>query len=215
VLPARLADPDANPAVPAALAVLAALSNLTDSEYVHVELAAVDVVVTGRAVVERERILGATVLAPARAGERAVLAVRLQPFEGAPREARVEFRVPRGLPPGSYAVAVAGESGAARIEREGGLVAVPLSWADQLAQLKDRPPPGSMSVYLVREQPTPRLAGRALPGLPPSLVEVTAGGGGVTGGGSWEERATRLQRSVGGGVIVGEATARLIVPEEP
>jgi hypothetical protein len=215
VLPARLADPDANPAVPAALAVLAALSNLTESEFVHVELAAVDVAVVGRPVVERARIVGANVVGQVRAGAPAQLAVRLQPFEGPARESRVEFRVPRGLLPGTYVVTIAGDAAAARIEREGGLVPLPTSWSDQLANLRNLPPPGSMSVYLVREESTPRLGGRGLPGLPASLVEVTGGAGGLLGGGGFEERATRLQRSVGGGVVVGEASARLIVSEEP
>ncbi len=214
-LPARLADRTANPALPTAFAVLAGLSRLVDSEFATVELVAIDVTVTGRPEVERERIVSAAVVGQARAGAKAQLAVRLQPVYAAARDARLEFTVPRGLAPGVYSVVVAGDAAAARIEREGGLVPVAQSFADELAQLRATPPPGSLSVYLVREEVTPRLGGRALPGLPSSLLELTTGTGGGLGAGAWEERATRLQRTVGAGVVVGEARARLIVSEEP
>ena len=214
-LPARLADRDANPALPTAFAVLAALSNLVDSEFVHVELSSVDVTVVGRPEVDRERIVAASVVGQARAGDKAQIAVRLQPVEGAARDARLELTIPRGLAPGAYALVVAGDAAAARIEREGGMMSVPLSYADELATLRALPPPGSLSVYLVRDEPTPRLGGRPLPGIPASLLELTGGVGGLVGGGAYDARATRLQRTVGAGVVVGEASARLIVSEDP
>ncbi len=213
-LPARLADRTASPALPTAFAVLAGLSRLVDSEFAHVELVAVDVTVTGRPEVERERIVSASIVGQARAGEKVQLAVRMQPVEAAPRDTRLEFSIPRGLAPGAYAVVIAGDAAAARIERDGGLVPVAQTFADELSQLRAQPPPGSVSVYLVRDEPTPRLGGRGLPGLPVSLLELTTGGGGVNGTGAWEERATRLQRTIGAGVVTGEARARLIVSED-
>jgi hypothetical protein len=214
-LPARLADRDANPALPTAFAVLAALSNVVDSDFTRVELSSVDVTVTGRVQVERERIVSAAVVGAASAGQKVQVAVRLQPVEGAAHDTRLEFTVPRGLAPGAYGVVVAGDAAAARIEREGGLVSLPLSFADELALLRASPPPGSLSVYLVRDEATPRLGGRGLPGLPSSLLELTGGTGGLVGGGAWDTRVTRLQRTTGAGVIVGEASARLIVSEDP
>ncbi len=214
-LPARLADRDASPALPAAFAVLAGLSRLVDSEYVRVELSSVDVTVTGRVDVDRERIVSAAVVRQVRAGEKAQVAVRLQPVEGVAHDARLELSIPRGLAPGAYAIVVAGDAAAARVEREGGMVPVPLSYADELAALRALPPPGSLSVYLVRDESTPRLGGRPLPGVPASLLELTGGAGGLVGGGAYEARATRLQRTVGPGVVVGEAGARLIVSEDP
>jgi hypothetical protein len=213
-LPARLADDTADPAMPTAFAVLAALSNLTDSDFQHVELAGVDVEVTGRREVDRERIVSAFVVDQVSPGEKGRVVARLQRFQGPVREARLEFTVPRGLAPGAYTVVVASDAAAARIEREGGLVPVVQSYADELARLRATPPPGSLSVYLVRDEPTPRLLGRALPGLPASLDDVTSGGGGLLGAGAWEARALRLQRTVGAGVITGEASARLLVSEE-
>ncbi len=214
-LPARLADRDANPALPTAFAVLAALSNLVDSEFVHVELTSVDVIVTGRPAVDRERIVSAAVVGQARPGDKTQLAVRLQPVEGTAHDARLELTIPRGLAPGSYTLVVAGDAAAARVEREGGLLSIPLSYADELAALRASPPPGSLSVYLVRDEPTPRLGGRSLPGVPASLLELTGGAGGLVGGGAYDARATRLQRTLGAGVVVGEASARLIVSEDP
>ena len=214
-LPARLADRDANPALPTAFAVLAALSNVVDSDFVHVELSSVDVTVTGRPAVDRERIVSAAVVGQARAGDKVPVAVRLQPTDGVAYDARVDVVVPRGLAPGAYSLVVTGDLGAARVEREGGLVSVPLSYADELAMMRASPPPGSLSVYLVRDEATARLGGRALPGVPASLLELTGGAGGLVGGGAFDARVTRLQRTIGKGVVVGEASARLIVSEDP
>jgi hypothetical protein len=215
VLPARIADRDVNPALPTAFAALAAMSRLVDTEFAAVELARVEVTVTGRTSVERERIVAASVVGQPRAGDKVQVAVRLQPVDGPARDVRLDLTIPRGLSPGAYSVVVASDAVAARIEREGGLVPVAQSFADELAQLRASPPPGSLSTYLLRDEATPRLGGRGLPGLPASLVELTAGSGGVIGAGAWDERVTRLQRSIGSGVVVGEARARLIVSEDP
>lgn len=213
-LAARLADDTTNPAVPAALAVLAGVSALTESDFVDVKLASLNVTVRGRPEVELSRIVSAAVVSSAKAGESVAVAVGLLPWRAALREERVSFRVPRGLAPGAYAVVVASAGAAGRVEREGGLVALPRSYADQLAQVKDQAQPGSVSVYIVRDEVSPRLEGAPLPGLPASLAELTGGTGGLYGGGGFEARASRVSRVVlGGAVIVGEAMARLIVTE--
>jgi hypothetical protein len=213
-LTGRLADDTANPAVPAALAVLAGVQSLTDSDFVDVKLAALNVVVRGRPEVELARIVSAAVVSSAQAGESVDVAVRLLPWRAPLVEQRVKFRVPRGLAPGVYVVVVASAEAAGRVEREGGLVALPRSYADQLALVRGQPMPGSVSVYVVRDEASPRLEGAPLPGLPPSLAELTGGSGGLYGGGGFEARASKVARVVvGGGVIVGEAVARLVVTE--
>lgn len=213
VLPGRIADRHAEPAMPTAFAVLAALSTLTDSNFADVAVSSVAVSVRSRPEVDQSRILAAVMASSAHAGRPAVVEVRLQTFQGPTRYERLGFVVPRGLPPGSYAVVVAGAAAAQRIEREGGLLAVPGSFAEELALVRAAPGPGSISLYLVRDESSPRLQGRAVPGLPDSLLEITGGSGGVLGSGSSDARATRLLRTSSSGVITGEATARITVTE--
>ena len=214
VLPARIADDTANPAVPTALAVLAGVSNVVESDFAEVKLQSLKVSLRGRSEIDLARIVAASTLGAARAGEEAELAVQLLPWRKALTEQRLRFRVPRGLAPGSYSVVVASDASASRIEREGGLIPLPRSYRDQIEQATLRAPPGSLSVYLVRDEESPRLMGETLPGLPPSLRQVTAGSGGFLGGGTTELQATRVARTtVSAGVIVGDATARLEVVE--
>lgn len=214
LLPARIADDTLNPAVPTALAVLAGVSNVVESDFADVKLHSLKVTVRGRADVDLARIVAASTLGAARAGEDVELAVQLLPWRKATTEQRLRFRVPRGLAPGTYAVVVASDASALRVEREGGLIPLPRTYADQLAQATLRPPPGSLSVYLMRDEESPRLMGESLPGLPASLRQVTTGTGGFFGSGVSEARATRVARTtVSAGVIVGDATARLEVLE--
>ncbi len=217
VLPARSADPHADPALPTAFAVMAALSNLTESDFADVEVRAVSVSIKSRPEVEQARIVATALASRAQIGKAAAVDVRLQAFQGPARQERIAFVVPRGLTPGAYSLVVGGTGAAARIEREGGLLAVPTSFNEELALVRGAPPPGSMSVYLVRDESSPRLGGRALPGLPASLVEVTGGSGGLLGGGAFETRAARVARTSSSGVIIGEASARITVTasEEP
>ena len=212
-LVARVADDTSDPAMPAAFAVLAALSTLTESDLAEARLTAVDVKVRGRAEVDRLKIVAASMTSSAEAGEEAEVVVRMQPWRKAPVEQRLKFKVPRSLMPGTYVVVAASDGGAARIERDGGLVSVPLTYADEIKNLLTRPPPGSLSVYIVRDEASPRLEGQAVPGLPASFVEVVGGAGGVYGVGASEARASRVARTIDDGVIIGEASARFTVVE--
>lgn len=213
-LPARLADDVTNPAVPTALAVLAGVSSLAESDFADVKVASIKVALRGRQEVDLARIVSVAALSSPTPGDEVEVSVQVQPWRKAIEEHRLRFRVPRGLVPGIYALVVASDTSALRVEREGGLVPAPRSYADQVAQTKLRPPPGSLSVYIVREETSPRLDGAALPGLPASLQQAVAGGGGVFGGGVVDLRATRVSRTtVSDGVIVGDATARLVVQE--
>jgi hypothetical protein len=214
-LPTRVADRDAGPALPTAFFVLSALNQVVDTDFAAVEVTALDVSVTGRPEVDRARIVSAVLLGQARAGDKIPLLVRLQPVDAPAREVRIEVAVPAGLAPGAYTLVVAGDSAAARVEREGGLWPVPQSFADELALLRSMPPPGSLSVYLRRDEPLARVGGRSLPGAPRSLVELIGGAGGLLGAGVDEDRVTRLHRTFGSGVVVGEASARLLVSEDP
>ena len=214
VLPARVADDVANPAVPTALAVLAGITNVVQSEFADVKLTSLKVRAQARADIDIARIVEASALGSVRAGESVSIAVRLQPWHQPAREERVKVKVPRGLPPGAYAVVVVSDGQAQRIEQEGGLLPLQRSYRDQLAQLQSRPPPGTLSLYLVREQEHVRLNGEALPGLPPSLRAVTGGAGGAWGSGTGDARATLLARTAPvPGVLVGDAKVRLMVIE--
>ncbi len=214
VLPARLADDQASPAIPTALAVLGVLTQITDSDFQEVSLASVKVNVRGRRAVEQSRVAAVSMVGGAKAGDDVTVAVRLQPWRAPMVERALRFRVPRGLPPGSYAVVVASDGNVSRVEREGGLIPTPRSLGDELALLSSRAPPGSLSVYIVRDEASPRLDGAALPGLPGSLRDLTAGSGGYLGSGAYESRATRVARQViGPGVVIGEASTRLEVLE--
>ena len=212
-LTGRVADETSDPAMPTAFAVLAALSTLTESDLAEAKLTSVDVTVRGRAEVDRMKIVAASMTSSAQAGELAEIVVRLQPWRKAPVEQRLGFKVPRGLPPGTYVVVAASDGSAARIERDGGLVSVPLTYRDEIKNLLSRPPPGSLSVYIVRDEASPRLEGQAVPGLPASFIELVGGAGGVYGVGASEARASRVARTVDDGVIIGEASARFIVVE--
>ncbi len=214
VLPARLADDQASPAIPTALAVLATLTQLTDSDFQDVKLAAVKVSLKGRRDVELARVASAAVVGAAKAGEEVAVAVRLQPWRAPMIERSLRFVVPKGLSPGRYVVVVASDGNTSRIEREGGMIAAPRSFADELNLIRSKAPPGTLSVYVVRDEDAPRIDGAALPGLPRSLRDVTAGAGGYLGVGAYEARASLVAREViGAGVVVGEANARLEVIE--
>lgn len=213
VLPGRVADKNADVSLPAAFAVLSALSSATDSDFADVTIEAVNVSVKGRSTVENARVVAARIVKGGVAGEEVVVAARLQPMQGTGKafDQSFTFKLPRGLAAGSYSVVVASAGGASRIERESGIASNPQSFADELNALRASPPPGSLSVYLVQDDASARLEGRPLPNLPNSLAEVTSGTGGVFGGGSYELRAERMVRTTSTGVISGEATARLVV----
>ena len=214
VLPARIADEVADPAMPAAFAVLGGLSAVLDSDFKEIALDEVHITVTGRPAVERARIVSAQVSGAVLAGETASIMVGLQPWRG-PLEQRVlAIKIPRGLKPGTYAVVVASDGAANRVEREGGLRAIPRSLEDELAMFTTLAPPGSLSTYVVRDAASPRRGGAPVPGLPDSLIALTSGGGGVYAGGSTDAHATLVRRDQFPGVIFGEATCRLEVVEE-
>ncbi len=209
----RFADKDADAALPTAFSVLALLSRLTGSDFQDVSLEAVDVEVKGRADVDAARVVAVHVVGHARPGQAASALVRLQPLFGAATTKTVSFVVPRGIAPGTYSLVVADDAAAARTEREGGLVPVPQSYADELALLRNAPPPGSLSLYLVKDDLGPRLGGRSAAGLPDSLKDLVGGAGGALGGGVFDSVAVRVARDVSAGVVVGEAVARFVVDD--
>lgn len=209
--PLRFADDTAGLEMPAAFAVLDLLSRLTDNDFQKVELKSVQVDARGRRAVERARLVSVTPTRSLSPGGRSEVVIRTQPFQGPVKEQRVSFSLPRGVPEGGYSLVVAGADGAARVEREAGMVPIPSAYRDVLTGIATAPPPGSLSVYLVREESSPRLQGIATTGLPPSLSELTAGSGGLYGAGSVDARAVRLARISGSGVLVGEAAAKVQV----
>ncbi len=208
--PFRVADEGIGFDMPVAFGVLGLLTTVIDQPFAKVELSSVDVTVTMRRDVDRARVVSVDAPSALVAGERAQVRVRLQPHHGKVVERRVDVRVPAGLPSGSYQLVAAGQTEALRQEREGGLLALATDWPSYLKGVLAAPPPGALSLYLVRDEATLRLDGRPLPDLPLSLAGVLADGGGLSGG-AFEARALRLARVDGSGVVGGESTAKVQV----
>jgi SpoIVB peptidase S55 len=213
VLPAtfRASDVGMGYDMPVAFAVLGMLSAAVDQDFEKVTIVSVNARVKVRAQVERARVAAVDAPVALVAGKRADVRVRLASFRGAKlEERRVTVSLPRGLPPGGYTLIVTGSAEAARVEREMGAVPFALTYARYLENIKALPPPGALSVYLVRDDLSLRLEGQTLAGLPPSLEGLLADGGGLSGQ-VVEARGVRLSRSVGTGVVFGEAQARVMV----
>lgn len=211
----RAADEGMGFELPVAFGILGLLSAAIEQDYVDATLKSVEVSIKSREDVDRARIVSVDALRPFVAGGKSEVRVRLQTWQGPIVERRVSVRVPAGLPEGQYQLVAAGQSEAGRVEREGGLVPQATGFATYLQNLLRAPPPGSLSLYLVADEPSVKLEGRPLPDLPLSLAGLVADGGGFAGG-TVEARAARLSRDVDDGVIVGESTAKIRVrhPEE-
>lgn len=194
--------------VNAAIAVLSELSALQQQSLADVEIERVDLRVTRREAVEQRRVLSVDVGSRLRAGGEATVRVRLQPFQGAVEERVLRVRVPRGVPAGKYALVAASRKEALEMEGEGGLLADPVDFDGLLRSRAARPPDGSLSLYLVADAAGLRVDGQGLPDLPASLVEVLAGGGGLSGR-ALEQRVVRLTREALPGVVDGVARARI------
>lgn len=211
--PFRVADEGVGFDMPVALGVMGLLSTVTDQPFAKVELSSVEVTVSGRRDVDLARIVSVDATSALVPGKPAQVRVRMQPFHGKVIERRVDVRVPAGAPAGAYQLVAAGQTEALRAEREGGLLALATDWPSYLRNVLQAPPPGTLSLYLVRDEATPRLDGLPLPDLPASLAGVLADGGGLSGG-AFEARALRLARVSGVGVVVGESTAKVLVQEK-
>ncbi|MCC7072154.1 MAG: hypothetical protein IT383_12575 [Deltaproteobacteria bacterium] len=208
--PFRVADEGIGFDMPVAIGVMGLLSTVTDQQFAKVELSNVDVTVTMRHSVDLARVVAVDAPSALVAGQRAQVRVRLQPHHGKIVERLVDVRVPAGLPSGGYQLVAAGQTEALRHEREGGLLALATDWPSYLKGVMAAPPPGTLSLYLVRDEATPRLEGRALPDLPLSLAGILSDGGGLSGG-AFEARALRLARVDWQGVVSGESTAKVLV----
>jgi hypothetical protein len=211
----RAADEGKGFELPVAFGILGLLSAAIDQDYVDVALASVDVTIRSREDVDRARIVAVDALRPFVTGANSEVRVRMQTWQGQILERRVAVRVPAGLPEGQYELVAAGQSESGRIEREGGLVPQATTFRSHLRNLLQAPPPGSLSLYLVADEPSVKLEGRPLPDLPLSLAGLIEGGGGLSGG-VVDARAARLARDMDDGVIVGESTAKIRIrhPED-
>jgi hypothetical protein len=206
----RAADEGVGFELPVAFGVMGLLSAAMEQDWVDVKLASVDVSVKSRREVDRARIVSVDATRPLVSGQPGEIRVRLQSFRGPVVEKRVPVRVPAGLPTGTYQLVVAGQQEAGRVEKEGGLVPVATTFPAFLKNLQNQPPPGSLSVYLVDDNPSMRLDGRPLPDLPGSLSGLLGDGGGWSGG-MVEGRAMKLSRVIDPGVIAGETSAKVRV----
>jgi hypothetical protein len=217
--PVRVTDDEGGLDIPLALQVLALLTDATQSEFADVELVDVSIDVRGRAVADAARLLsGRADVVVTATGRELVIHADVQRYQGATEAVVLRTPLSPSLAPGPASVVVASPDAAVRIEREGGLLSVPRSYDEQLNRMMKRPPPGSWSVYLVREQAVPRLAGTAMAGLPASLVDLTAGVGGSLGTTMTEQRAIPLPRSDGSAALVttavtmGDITIPIFIP---
>lgn len=208
--PFRAADEGVGFDMPVALGVMALLGTLTEQHFAEVKLESVEVTVTSRREVDLARVVSVDAPSGLVAGKPATVRVRLQPFRGAMIERRIPVKVPAGLPAGGYQLVAAGQTEALRQEREGGLFTLATNYNSYLKNVLQAPPPGALSLYLVRDEATLRLDGRPLPDLPASLAGVLADGGGLSGG-VFDARAVRLARVAGDGVVGGESTAKVQV----
>lgn len=206
----RAADEGMGFELPVAFGVLGLLSAAIEQDYVDAKLASVEVKVKSRREVDRARIVSIDATRPLVAGEQGEVRVRLQSFRGGIVEKRVPLRVPAGIADGTYQIVAAGQTEAGRVEREGGLVPASTTFQGYLQNLLSAPPPGSLSVYLVAEEPSMRIDGRPLPDLPGSLAGLLADGGGLSGG-MVDAQAMRMARVLDDGVIAGESAARVRV----
>ena len=206
----RVSDDGGALETPIAFGVLGRLTQLIEQDFRKVELTRLDIDVKGRLAVRRARVLSVDAVRVLEPGHEGEVRVRLQPWQGSPYEVRLPVRVPRSLAPGQWQLIAAGAGEASRVERDGGLVAQPMTFAQHLAAIAGEPPPGSLSVYLVDDDDELRIDGAALPDLPTSLAGLLSEGGGLSGS-TIDNHAVRLVRSVDDGVIVGEARAKVVL----
>ena len=206
----RAADEGMGFELPVAFGVLGLLSSAIDQDFVKAKIASVDVSVKSRSSVDKARIVSVDAMKPLVSGQASEIRVRLQTWQGPIIEKRVAVRLPAGLPTGNYQLVAAGQGEAGHVEKEGGLVPLSTTFSQYLQSLLAAPPPGSLSIYLVADEPTLRLDGKALPDLPNSMAGLLSDGGGLSGG-IVEAKAARLSRTVDEGVIAGESTAKVRV----
>ncbi len=209
----RAADEGQGFEMPVAFGVLGLLNAAIDQDFVKAKLASVDVTVKSRSVVDKARVVSVDATRPLVAGKPGEVRVRLQTWQGPIVEKRVAVRVPAGVSAGAYQLVAAGQQDAAHVEKEGGLVPLSTNFKGYLQNLLAAPPPGSLSVYLVADEPSLRIEGKPLPNLPASLQGLLADGGGLSGG-TVEAKAARISRIVEDGVIVGQSTAKVHVRDD-
>jgi hypothetical protein len=208
----RAADDGTGFELPVAFGVLGLLSAAIDQDFVKAKLASVSVDVKSRPEVDKARVVSVDAVKPLVAGADSEVRVRLQTWQGPIVEQRVTFRVPAGVAAGNYQLIAAGASESARVEKDGGLIATPTSFHAYLSNLLAAPKPGSLSIYLVADEPALRIDGQPLPGLPLSMQGLLGDGGGLSGQ-SVDARAARLSRTLSAGVVQGESTAKVRVKE--
>lgn len=103
-----------------------------------------------------------------RAGERITAAVRLRDYRGEVRTQRVSFELPREVGAGEKLAVLALDAAKAREFLEGEEPRV-RDFDDLVTQMRERPAPDRLHLFLVREGSGLRVNGEALPSLPPSV----------------------------------------------
>lgn len=164
------------------IGMLMDLSSVTDQEFRLVEIKDIEVNVEETPEVHLSRIVSVEPIGPLVAGEDAKVRLRVQSYLGGIEEKTISMRIPRNISSGGpVALIAASSASASRIEREGGLIPQPLSFAGLLDARKRLPPIGTISLYLVGERLYPRIEGFAVPDLPPTLSTLASGGSGLAG----------------------------------
>lgn len=194
----------------AAIGTLGELSSLTDHGIADVRLEKVDVTIERQEEVLLENIVSVAAADGLVAGEPTTVVVRSKTWEGPVVERRIPVTVPKGLTPGRYSLVAASHVHAARIEISAGQLGQRLTLPSYLKQLQRFPPPGSLSLYLLRDDEGVVTEGRSLDGTPVSFRDILEGTGGFTGKLS-EASAVRVFRAQRPGVLDGRANARVYV----
>ncbi len=197
-----------------ALTLLSALTEVVSNGFDEVLLDAVHLDVAVRSDSTAERIVGATPLTPLYPGSTATVQVRTLDEDRGLRDRRIVVAVPAGVAPGAYRLIVAGQDPAQSFEMEAGLVPVPVSLPGLLEDLRARPAPGSISVYLTHEDVSQRVEGASLAGMPDGLLGVLEGAGGAVGG-MVEQEVFRIGRVVTHADIGGRVKPRVTVDKAP
>jgi hypothetical protein len=152
------------------------VSLLANSPFPHPPVTAVDAILDREEVPRGDTI---TEVVPERTwvspGEKLVVAVRFQPYHGAPEEKRIVIQVPKAVLPGRLDLVVA--DGASwseyRLHAEG---VEPANFADELAQVAELESSTTLVVALEARERGVAVPGASQPGLPPSWVMTLATG---------------------------------------
>ncbi|MCP4502557.1 MAG: hypothetical protein GY822_21615 [Deltaproteobacteria bacterium] len=207
---ARSSGKTSSPGLPSAISVLNHLSELTEHRFQDVSIENVKLTLSRTEEVFNDVITGVRAIDTLYPGKNAKVAVRVAQFEKAPTTQIVKISLPKGLAPGRYTLVATSSRRSRRLEREAGLLPVAATVSQHFQNISRRAGPGTLSLYLVRDNKGLFVGGRGLHSLPSSLRGILDESGGSLGR-VLEVHATSLARVQRKGVLNGEARGKVIV----